>query len=192
MLGPKVTPGDFTPDELTPEWELYEDDNGQKGTADAPPEELKRTPEVNNKYVNADIMLTRGSEMLRGRVTGRKHDRDGNTAARASENQILDTWEYTAQLIAREVNELTANIIAQSMYAQCDPDRNQYLFLDEIINFCKTDTALFIEDQKIVVKGRASMSRSTVGWKVCCQCKYGLTSWEILKDPKESHPVDTA
>ena len=32
VLGPKATPGDFTPDELTPELELYEDDDGQEGT----------------------------------------------------------------------------------------------------------------------------------------------------------------
>ena len=40
VLGPNATPGDFTPDKLTPEWELSEDDDGQEGTAHAPPEEL--------------------------------------------------------------------------------------------------------------------------------------------------------
>ena len=32
MIGPKATPGDFTPDEFTPEWELYKDDDGKRGT----------------------------------------------------------------------------------------------------------------------------------------------------------------
>ena len=40
VLGPNATPGDFTPDKLTPEWELSEDDDVQEGTAHAPPEEL--------------------------------------------------------------------------------------------------------------------------------------------------------
>ena len=38
VLGTKSTPGDFTPDKLTPEWEIYKDDDGKEGTADTPPE----------------------------------------------------------------------------------------------------------------------------------------------------------
>ena len=90
MLGPKVTPGDFTPDELTPEWELYEDDDGQEGTDDAPPKELEPTPEANDNYVNVKIMLPCGSKMLRGQVTGRKRDISGNTSVKALDNPILD------------------------------------------------------------------------------------------------------
>ena len=83
VLGPKATPGHFTPDELTPEWELFENDDGQEGTVDAPPKELEPTPKANNNYVNVDIMLPRGSKMLRGQVTGRKRDIDGNTDRQA-------------------------------------------------------------------------------------------------------------
>ena len=79
MLVPKATPGDFTPDKLTPEWDIYKDDNRQEVTADANPEEIEPTPEVNNNYVNVNIMLPHGSDMSRGRVTGHKRDRDGNT-----------------------------------------------------------------------------------------------------------------
>ena len=62
---------------------------------------------------------------------------------------------------------MTANAISESMYAQCDPDGNQYVLLDDIIDFHKTNSALSIEDQNIVVKERAYMHRSTVGWQVC-------------------------
>ena len=72
------------------------------------------------------------------------------------------------------------------MYSQCDPDRNQYVLLDDIIGFCKTNPALSIEDQNIFVKGRAYLRRWTVGWQVCCQWKDGLTSWENISDLKES------
>ena len=69
-------------------------------------------------------MLPRGSEMSRGRVTGSKHNIDGKTSGWASDNAILDTREYTVQFEHGEVTELTANIIAESMYAQCDCDGN--------------------------------------------------------------------
>ena len=90
------------------------------------------------------------------------------------------------------MTELTANEIAESMYAQCDPTGNQYVLLDNIIDFSKTNPAPSIKDQNIVAKVRASMRRSTVGWQVCYQWKYGLTYWEKLSDLKESHPVKTA
>ena len=125
--------------------------------------------------------------MSRVRVTGRKCDVNGNTAVRASYNPILNTREYTVQFEDGEVTELTANSIAESMYAQCDPDLNQYVLLDDIIDFRKTNPAL-----SIVVKGRASLHRSTVGWQLCCQWKDRSTSWEKLSDLKESHPVETA
>ena len=38
--------------------------------------------------------------------------------------------------------ELTANAIAQSMYAQCDPDGNQYLMLNSIVDFLRSTNDL--------------------------------------------------
>ena len=95
VLGPKAISGDFTPDKVTPEWELYKDDDEQEGTADAPPEYIKPTPEANNNYVNVNIMFPRGSKISRGRVTGCKREIDDNTYGRALDNPILDMWEYT-------------------------------------------------------------------------------------------------
>ena len=36
------------------------------------------------------------------------------------------------------------------------------------------------------------MRKSTAGWNICVQQKYGLTSWKSLNDLKESHTVQTA
>ena len=63
--------------------------------------------------------------MLRGRVTGRKRDIDGNTDGWASDHTILDMRQYTVKFEDLEVTELTADAIAESMYAQCDPELNQ-------------------------------------------------------------------
>ena len=84
-----------------------------------------------------------------------------------------------------------ANAIAESMYAQCDPDGNQYVLLDDIFYFRKTNTEISIEDQNIVVKGRASLRSSTVGWQVCWQWKDRSTKRESLSNLKESHYIET-
>ena len=83
-------------------------------------------------------------------------------------------------------------MIATNMYAQCDPDGNQYGLLDSIINFRRSTTALCYAYQNTKKRGRTYYRRSTAGWQLCCQWKYGSTSWTKLSDLKESHPIETA
>ncbi len=79
------------------------------------------------------------------------------------------------------------------MYAQCDPDGNQYVLLNSIIDHRRLDTATRRSDQTVVRKSGRSFKRcSTIEWQLCCQWKDGLTSWEKLSDLKESHPIETA
>ena len=80
--------------------------------------------------------------------------------------------------------ELTANAITQSMYAQCDPDVNQYLMLDSVVGFRKSTTALCYAEQTFVKNGRSYNRRSTKRWQLCCQWKDGSTSWQKLADLK--------
>ena len=192
-LGPRSTAADFPPEELTPEWEKYEDDDPSSTLPSAPAITLEPiTPEANDNYMNVEIVLSRGDTMERGRVVGRKRDHNDNPIGRAHANPILDTRCYDVEFDDGQVTELTANVIAESMYSQCDPDGNQYVLLNAIVDFCKNNTALSIEDQKIVVKGRQSLQRTTIGWQLCCKWKDKSTSWEKLSELKESHPLETA
>ena len=63
--------------------------------------------------------------------------------------------------------------------------------MDCMVDYNHNQHALTIQDQNIVVKVRPSLRRSTIGWFICIQCKYGSTSWEKLSDMKEFYPVET-
>ena len=77
------------------------------------------------------------------------------------------------------------------MYAQCDPDGNQYVMFDSIFDFRRSTPALFYADQKVLkAYGMSFMRRTTAGWKLCIQWNYGTISWEKLSDLKESHPIE--
>ncbi len=131
--------------------------------------------------------------MTRGRVTARKRDVDGNPKGHANTNPILDTHEYTVTFNDGDVTDLTVNLIAESMYAQCDTDGNQYVLLDSLTNHRRFDMALRLSDQTVVRSdGRTYQQRNTVGWQICCQWKDGSSSWEKLSDLKKSHPLETA
>jgi hypothetical protein len=88
--------------------------------------------------------------MTKGCVTARKRDADGNPKGRANPNPILDTCEYMVTFEVGDVTDLTANLIAESMYAQCDPNGNQYVLLDSLIDHQCLDTALRLSDQTAV------------------------------------------
>eukprot|EP00804_Cyclotella_cryptica_P002927 CCRYP_013278-RA/>CCRYP_013278-RA protein AED:0.25 eAED:0.29 QI:0/0/0/1/1/1/2/0/233 len=193
-LGPKASVDDFKDlgiDE-PPILDRYEDNDLDGRMPDPPDEELDATPEVGDSYVNTEVMLSRGDCMARGKVVRQKRDAEGNPIGRANNNPILDTRQYEVQFADGEVTELTANAIAEAMFAQCDEDGNEYVLFDSFVDFRRDGTALSLADQKVVVKGRPSLCRTTVGWLLCCQWKDGSTSWEKLSDLKESHPVQTA
>jgi hypothetical protein len=80
--------------------------------------------------------------MTRGRVIAQTRDADGNPKGRANSNPILDTCDCTGTFDNGDVTNLTANLIAESMYAQCDRDGNQYVLLDSLQDHQRLDTAL--------------------------------------------------
>jgi hypothetical protein len=71
---------------------------------------------------------------MKGRVTSRKRDKDSNPIKLANANPILDTREYMFTFDDGDETVLNANLIAEAMYAQCNPDGNQYVLLDSIID----------------------------------------------------------
>jgi hypothetical protein len=150
-------------------------------------------PEIGNNYLSAELMLPKGGVLVKGCVTARKRDRDGNPVGHANDNPILDTRSYIVDFDDGDQTELTANMIAESLYSQCDPDGNQYVLLEEIVDHQRLPTAIRLSDQKNVrANGKTYLKRSTISWQLCCQWKDGSTSWENLADLMESHPIETA
>ena len=49
-----------------------------------------------------------------------------------------------------DVTELTANAIAESMYAMCDENGDHILLFDAIVDHRKNDNAMKISEQKFV------------------------------------------
>jgi hypothetical protein len=76
-------------------------------------------------------------------------------------------------------------MIAKSLYLQCDPDGNQYIPLQEILDHRCLPAAVKLPDQKIVcIDGKTYLKRTTIGWHLCCQWKDGSMFWENLADLK--------
>ena len=138
-------------------------------------------------------MLPHGGTRARGRVVRRRRDHEGNPIGRANSNPILDSRSYEVQFDDGDVSELTANVIAESMYAMCDEDGYQILLFDEICDYRRSTTALQKDEQLFVdSRGRRQTLKTVKGWQLCVRWKDGSTSWEKLSDLKECYPVQVA
>ena len=61
---------------------------------------------------------------------------------------------YQVEFSRGKVIWLTANSIAESMYAQCDADGNEYSLLGLLVDYHKDNKAIFLTDQQISIQGR--------------------------------------
>jgi hypothetical protein len=129
-LGPDATDQDFLAEDLTPDYNFYDDDHD----LDPHHGDLEVTPEMGDTYLNTEICVLQGGTLMKDRVTSRKRDKDGNPVRLANANPIPDTREYTFTFDNGDETVLNANLIAEAIYAQCNPDRNQYVLLDSIID----------------------------------------------------------
>ena len=120
------------------------------------------------------------------------HDATGNVLAKVHATPMFNTRMCQVEFDGGKVMELSANVITESMYAQCDADGNKYLLLDLLIDYWKDNKVISLTDQQISMQGRLVPCKFTAGWQICCKWKDSSTSCEKLSDLKESHPVQMA
>jgi hypothetical protein len=148
------------------------------------------SPDAYDQYLTANVLIGRAGEMQRGTVKARAKDPDGNPVGKSNQNPLLDTREYLIEFNDGSIDVLTANAIAESMYAQVDAEGRAYSLLDQIIEHKSDGNALSKDDAYL--PGTRQLRRTTKGWKLLVNWKDGSQNWLDLKDVKESFPVQLA
>jgi hypothetical protein len=175
-----------------PTYESYEDDDD--GAYD-PVSDIEDTdPNTHDHYVGTEVNLSIGDKVMSGKVQQCKREADGSLKGTVYPNPILDSCTYEVEFPDGQVVEYSANIIAENMYTQCNTEGNQYLLLDEIIDWQKDESQAIKLENKFVHShnGNQHYRKMTKGWKLCIKWKDGTTSWERLADLKESYPIEVA
>ena len=176
----------------TPSFLPYEDDETRPNIQPDMDEMDEDDPDTYDQYVGATVKLPIGDKFVAGKVRSRKRELDGSVKGRANPNPILDTRTYEVEFPDGQVTEYTANVIAESMYAQCDVEGNEFLLLDSIVDHHKDGDAVKMQDAYIQHGSNRKLRQTTKGWKLCVEWKDGSTSWERLADLKESYPIEVA
>jgi hypothetical protein len=92
-------------------------------------------PDSYDSYLNMEIAVDRdGQEPQLARVSKRLRDNAGNPIGQANNNPILDTRLYEVEYLDGHRAAMSANTIAENMFAQVDQeDGHRLILFDEII-----------------------------------------------------------
>ena len=104
----------------------------------------------------------------------------------------LNTTMYEVQFDNGHIESYASNIIAENIYEQLDDEGNKFKLIKEIIEHKRDNTAIPKEAGTFTLKGRTHQKKTTRGWSLCILWKDSSTSWEPLKDSKESNPLKVA
>jgi hypothetical protein len=174
-------------DDEGPEEPTYAD--GEEGAV----EQDAFTPDAMDNYLNSELLLPDGDNLVRARVIKRAKGEDGNPIGLHHKNPLFDTREYTVEFPDGSTAEYQANIIAENLFSQADSEGKQYMILKEICDHKKDGRAIQIADGFTVSKnGNKVPKKTTIGWQLLVEWKDGSTDWVALKDLKESNPVEIA
>ena len=92
------------------------------------------------------------------------------------------------------ISEYAANLIAENLYSQTDPDGNEFLLLNEILDHISTDKEVNIEYAFEGDPTKLRYKKITAGWELLVEWddKTHPQSWIYLKDLKESWYIGAA
>ena len=110
------------------------------------------------------------------------------------DNPTNNTMIYEVEFPDGQIKEYSANIIAENMLSQVDPEGYSLTLMEAIVDY-KRDEAVAIPKSEMYVvskRGQKRLRKTTQGWKLLIHWKDGSESWVPLKDMKESHPVEVA
>ena len=191
--GDKPNPEDWA--DLMQDDEDFRDEFEKIYNCNEIPEADESTPEVmDDTYLNMELALPRDDEGPEfARVTKRLRDKDGVPIGTANDNPIIDTRLYEVEYADGHKAALAANAIAENMFAQIDDEGNRFVLFESIVNH-RVNGKQLKGDEGIITSsnGARRFKETTRGWEILIQWKDGSTSWEKLKDVKDSYPIQLA
>ena len=192
-VGDKPDPNDYE-DLLADDEDFAEEFNRTFSNDEVKEEDITPTPEQFDGYINMEIAIDRGDEYPElGKVVKRIKGNDGKPIGIAHSNPKLDTRMYEIEFQDGHMEAISANIIAENLFAQIDEEGHRIAVLDQIAGV-RTDGTNIPESEAFITTNNGTQRRrkTTQGWEVLVQWKDKSTTWHKLKDIKDSYPVELA
>ena len=145
-------------------------------------------------YINMELALDWhdvGPEFAR--VDKGWKDKDGRPIGIAAYNPILDRRMYEVGYAFGYKTAMTANAKTSNLFSQVDQDWQRFILFNIIIDL-RTDGTHIKEGDYLIHMYNVNKRRrdTTNGWEVCIQWKDMSSTWNQVKDVKESFPIQLA
>jgi hypothetical protein len=127
------------PEHMTPEYVPLKPDSSM-------PEADDWDAEAFHRYIAAKVRLPKDGQEVIAKVIARKRDHNGNPIGKSNSNPFLDTRLYQVVFPDVETAKYSANVIAECLYSQVNDEGNQFLLMNEIIDWLQTDEVVKDED----------------------------------------------
>jgi hypothetical protein len=175
-------------------FKVYQDDNIRDADADGTGNKVDSEPSpgiLDEQYLQMELALPRdGDGPTLARVKKRLKDSDGKPIGVAHHNPILDSRIFEVEFLDGYTVSMTANAIAEHLFAQVDSEGRRLLLIDEIVDHRRSADAVTVADGFITSRnGRKHHRKTTKGWELLVRWKDGTETWTPLKDLKESYLV---
>ena len=191
----KVEPFDWSTHPFGDDPDFQEEFNSVTSNEEVKDDDDHFTPDTYDTYINMELALSQGDslEPRMARVTKRLKDANGIPIGTADDNPLLDTRMYEVEYLDGECASLSANHIAENLFAQVDDEGNRQVLMKEIIDYRMNGQEVKHQDAFITTRtGTKRRRETTKGWEILIEWKDGSTNWVALKDVKESYPVQLA
>ena len=193
---PNVNPADWGADLREFDQEFQDEFDRVVSDSSLPEADELFTPDTyDDTYLKTmELALARsGGEVELGRVTKRLRDKDGLPIGTAHDNPILDTRVYEVKFPDGHKASLSANAIAENLFAQVDDEGNCHVLFDEVVTHRTNGKEVRMQDAFVITsRGTKHRKETTQGWELLVRWKVGSTTWVALKDIKEAYPVQVA
>jgi hypothetical protein len=103
---------------------------------------------------------------------------------------MLDTIIYEIGFSDGRSDAYSANVFSDIMYAQWYIEGIQYKLMEGIDDNNTDGRAVKPDDMYIMYGSNKQVRKTTKGWHLCVQWKYGTTSWLSLTDLNEINPLE--
>ena len=145
-----------------------------------------------DQYIGAEVVLPNSADQsLMARVKRKLRSDDRNHSNYY--NPLRDHSRYEIEFPDGTVEELEANVIAESMITECDQDGRHYKLFREISDHRKDSTALNVAQGSFMTSAGNPVSKKTTrGWHILVEWRDGSMTWHRMADIKESYPVQLA
>ena len=191
----KVEPFDWSTHRFDDDPDFQEEFNNVTSNEEVKQDDDHFTPDMYDMYLNIELALPQGDslEPRMARVTKRLKDVNGIPIGTANDNPLLDMRMYEVEYLDGERASLSANHIAETLFAQVDDEGNRQVLMKEIIDYHTNGQEVKHQDTFITTRtGTIRRRETTKGWEILIEWKDGSTNWVTLKDAKESYPVQLA